>query len=883
LLGRRAAEVQMDYRRRDGQADRQIGRFRIGSYTPAVDGTTRWLAVDCDGGAAHGSPLADPTATALRIVAAVEALGLPVSLEKSGGGKGWHVWILFSPAVPATKVRALGFAICPRDALLTDGTAADPERGHGLEIFPKSNKIKVGGVGGMVWLPWWDGARGDANWFFRRRPDGALEAYVPTDFSTATEAELDAALARLGVTVGAEPRRRKPTTSRAQTPVRAATKVPAAAPPTETALAPTSTDGDLAQSSESADDEPWRQWRHEALATLDLSTVYGDLLTGGDQGGGWLECRDPSSPSGDRSPSAGVADGSGDVERGTFHSFRDGRSLSIFDFLVERGLATDFRAACEFVAELSGVPVPATRHRRATDDKRIEIVLGTDEKRVIDEAIAALAECKAPIFQRGGFLVRVVSSPTVGTISRGETPRIEILPEAALRTLLTDGGIEVGSWITDADGNPKWKREHPPTWLVRGCAATAEWTGIRPLTGVISTPTLRPDGSLLVEPRYDAATGLLLAPTEPIDPIPDAPTRADALRAVEQLLETVCDFPFAGDEHRSAWLALVGTIMLRHLIDGPSPLFLVDANVRGAGKSLLASVAVLIATGREPPVASWAADESEQRKLVTSLALAGDSVCLLDNVTGVLGGGPMNAALTSTGWQDRILGQSRTTGHLPWRCVLIATGNNCSLAPDTPRRTLPIRLESSEERPEDRDGFRRSDLVAWVRDERHRFAAAALVIARAWHVAGRPTTRLRPMALYTAWTSMIRQPLAWLGLSDPAETQRSPTAPEERDRSELVGLIEGIGELADEEWLTAAEIIERIGQAPGGTGETLRGVLSEHLPARDGKLPGAKALGTRLRRYVGRVVGGRAITTRAGRAGRALWRVEPAKGPRGEP
>lgn len=107
------------------------------------------------------------------------------------------------------------------------------------------------------------------------------------------------------------------------------------------------------------DTPDWRAWRKAALDSLRLETVYGELLTGRTSSTGWLECRDPASPSGDNHPSAGVAAGSGDAERGTFHSFRTGESCSLFDFLVQRGHASDFKAACAHVAELSGVGLPA--------------------------------------------------------------------------------------------------------------------------------------------------------------------------------------------------------------------------------------------------------------------------------------------------------------------------------------------------------------------------------------------------------------------------------------------------------------------------------------------------------------------------------------------
>ena len=113
----------------------------------------------------------------------------------------------------------------------------------------------------------------------------------------------------------------------------------------------------------SRDDGAWKAWRQEALAQLPLEAVYGELLTGGPVRSGWMECRDPDSPSGDRNPSAGVADGSGEPERGTFHSFLDNRTESVFDFMIARGMASGMREACDRVAALSGVPVPPSQRR----------------------------------------------------------------------------------------------------------------------------------------------------------------------------------------------------------------------------------------------------------------------------------------------------------------------------------------------------------------------------------------------------------------------------------------------------------------------------------------------------------------------------------------
>ena len=54
----------------------------------------------------------------------------------------------------------------------------------------------------------------------------------------------------------------------------------------------------------------------------------------------------------------------------------------------------------------------------------------------------------------------------------------------------------------------------------------------RVIAGIISTPTMRPDGTILSQHGYDPATQLLLIDPPAMPDIPDNPTREDAMRSV---------------------------------------------------------------------------------------------------------------------------------------------------------------------------------------------------------------------------------------------------------------------------------------------------------------------------------------------------------------
>jgi hypothetical protein len=523
-------------------------------------------------------------------------------------------------------------------------------------------------------------------------------------------------------------------------------------------------------------------------------------------------------------------------------------------------------------------------------DARKLIRVTADESRVVGEAGEALTHHLA-IYQRGGMLVRVVDDAPPAAKERTWlsrdlcAPRIEPLPKAWIEVRLTEVAnfVRLDGKAKDEDGKPKLVPIIPPNWVVESLASSSELQGIRHLVSIIETPQMRPDGTLVERPGYDRATGLVYRPLDRIPPIKERPSIDDAVAARDELLEVAADFPFESAAHRGAWLSMILTGMARAAIDGATPLFLIDANVRGAGKTLLAQATSIITTGRQSPVMLWPEDEEERRKAITALAIAGDNIVLLDNVEGVLGGAALNAALTSTTWTDRILGLSKTTGRLPLTTCWVATANNCELGRDTTRRTIHVRITSPLEHPEDRIGFKHPNLKRWVQEHRPRLVATALTILRAYEVAGRPDMKLPPMADYIGW-QRIRSVVAWLGLPDPLDTQRVLTSQSDRDAGELRSLVRGIQSVTSErEWLSASELLERASQVGG---ETFKAALVEYCSDKGGNLPTARSFGWRLRRYSGRVVDSSAIEGRdnAG-TGMKEWRVTGGKsyGRRGGP
>ena len=335
------------------------------------------------------------------------------------------------------------------------------------------------------------------------------------------------------------------------------------------------------------------------------------------------------------------------------------------------------------------------------------IYASIDEKKVIDEAIDALATAGG-IYQRAGTLVHVVEN---GKCPRGiardtDSPRIVPVTLPRLREMMSTAA----NWFKL--GKNGFEPGHPPLWAVKGVDARGEWPPIPRIEAVTESVTLRANGSILEKPGYDADTGLFYAPRETCTSVKSTPTRDDAVRAKDMLLDVWRDFPLATQEHCAACLAACLTPFARYAYNGPTPLFLVDANVRGAGKGLLVDSWSTIFNSRRMARMTIPKNDDECRKRITAIAMANESLVLLDNVTGSLNLPSLDAALTATSWNDRVLGKSELTGEIPLYTIWYLTANNVLIDADTARRTVHIRLESPEERPEERSDFHHLDLLA---------------------------------------------------------------------------------------------------------------------------------------------------------------------------
>jgi hypothetical protein len=405
----------------------------------------------------------------------------------------------------------------------------------------------------------------------------------------------------------------------------------------------------------------------------------------------------------------------------------------------------------------------------------------------------------------------------------------------------------------------------------------------------VNHPVVLQDGSLLSTQGYDPGSGLLVSvPAGLRLSVPAEPTAADVARAVAAIDDVLCDFPFERPEHRGAWYAGLLTPLAWFAFDGPAPLLLIDGNVRGVGKGLLADVIALILTGRRFPVMSYTSDREELRKKITSLAMEGERLVLLDNLAGAVGNDVLDMALTADHWRDRVLGVNREYDgplHVNW----YATGNNVHLHADTARRCSHCRLETASERPELRDDVKYPDLRRHVLEHRAVLLSAALTILRGWYAAGQPRHKgkngkgLTPWGSFEGWSGVVREAVAFAGLPDPGETRLALQTSADRDALSMSAMLDALEQMDPcRRGVTTAEIIDTIREherrkggdpAPPGWHALLKSAVEDLCGKLDGRL-----LGYRFRHFKRRNFGGRMLDKAGPDADHAnRWAVFPVR------
>jgi hypothetical protein len=398
---------------------------------------------------------------------------------------------------------------------------------------------------------------------------------------------------------------------------------------------------------------------------------------------------------------------------------------------------------------------------RAADGRTLIIrIVEGDQHRNADEGETALIATSYDIFQRG-----VMVRPAISELPAADGGKTYA---ATLHEVSTYGLIDalsrVALWVRDTEkgpvsANPPYAvasilRDRVGNWRLSICR------------GIIMTPTITASGDLLSKAGFDPVTSyyLWLPPDLHVPAIPDRPSKPESEAALQRIEKLLSEFPFVDKASKSVALSLIICAVIRPAMP-VCPIHAATSPAAGSGKSYLFDVAAAISSGNRCPVIFAGAGKEELEKKLNGLLLAGGGLINLDNLDQPLQGDLLCQAATQPVLDLRRLGKSDPVRSMNGS-LIGANGNNMPVHGDLSRRVLESQLDRGVERPELH--VFKDDPVKQVLADRGRYIADVLTVVRGC-ISAPDTPEVPPLASYEAYTKFVRQPLMWLGRTDPVD------------------------------------------------------------------------------------------------------------------
>jgi RepB DNA-primase from phage plasmid len=486
--------------------------------------------------------------------------------------------------------------------------------------------------------------------------------------------------------------------------------------------------------------------------------------------------------------------------------------------------------------------------------------------KIVAQVEAALKGAKVPVFERGGVLVY----PKDEEFDAGDGRKTVIAALAKFKQESLHLDIDRSANFVEYRKNPKTQELEPvtvdaPTNVTRHVLGNDRHRDFAHVAGIITTPLLRRDGSLLAGDRehYDPATRLYYKPGVKMPSLAQNPTKKDAQSALEFLLDLISEFPFVADVDRSVALSGILTALVRGSLD-VAPLHLFRARTAGSGKSYLVDIASTVSTGTLCAVMAVPDKEEELEKRLGALVMRGAPIISLDNADQDIGGPALCQVTERPRVSLRILGKSEQPEY-DCRSTVFCTGNNIGVRGDMTRRTLICNLDAGIERPELRK-FTKNP-IEMVRADRGLYIAAAFTIIKAYIVAGAPVS-YPALGSYGQFGRMVRGPLMMLGQPDPVSSMDEARA-DDPELAAIRQLLISSGIVVDR-FYRARDIVSM-----STTDDDLRELLIRVAGERDEI--SNRLVGNWLRKISGRIVDGRRLVKHATLGGTVQYYLELLK------
>lgn len=320
--------------------------------------------------------------------------------------------------------------------------------------------------------------------------------------------------------------------------------------------------------------------------------------------------------------------------------------------------------------------------------------------------------------------------------------------------------------------------------------------------------------------------------------------------------ELLRDFPWKSDHDRNAFVSMMLSAVMRPLIQGPVPPFMIRATRERTGKTkLITDVYGVGLYGRDIPNIAFSDDDTELDKRLFAVNLGAHTTTFFDNVRGKIDSAVFASYTTARTYQSRVLGKSQLA-EFPVNSITILTANNPIMSGEMAKRMVQICLESPVDRPEMRTDFVHNPLREHILKMRPYILGALLGMAE---LAEGPQFTLGG---FEEWGRSVGGRMATAGMPLSQETFNVMTEEADDESADVRILIKSWSETLINEPLTCEQLLSQV---------KALGIMNRVLDAQTERGQIIR-MGNALRAINGRVIGQFRVTA-DGLGSRRQWRL----------
>jgi len=478
---------------------------------------------------------------------------------------------------------------------------------------------------------------------------------------------------------------------------------------------------------------------------------------------------------------------------------------------------------------------------------------------IIDHVEYKLVEDEAEIFVRG---MNLVTPKRVKSDDGSEG--IVLLPMTiAWMTTILNRDFQWKCFLKGKDketGEPKEKLIRAPEVIIKPMLAPNRSWKYRQISGIVTCPTLRPDGSLLYKPGWDRPTKLWHVGDPAFRGIEERfikdPSEEDVLAALgrikKRILPEVAFSGYGTDDEGGGKAVSVATALSMFLTPaargmlGRVPWHCVNGPTPGTGKSYLIFLVGCLILGHAVPALAVSSRKEELDTSVTAHIRQAHPLLNMDNVPWEVRSSLLNQLVSEILVEVRPFNQNETTELVPYRGTPYINGNNLTITEDMIRRSVMCHLDSRMEHPEKKKY--KTKPHEYILANRCEVLIDCLTIVLGHKHAG----KLTQLAGFGEWSDYVRSPINFYHGADCVVSQEWMTE-SDPDRSmvnEVMGVMKkdyGSGvEFTVQEWIDEAD--DTVGA--GSHGELFNALLM--VCKMKDKRPSASDCGSWLRYHKNR-------------------------------